>query len=230
MNRVVVNSILVAVLGYLIGGFNPSYLVAKIKGFDIRKSGSGNAGGSNALITMGKLVGIICMIIDILKAFLLVEGISYFFPNDTYLAFLGGTCCILGHIFPVYLKFKGGKGLACLGGVILAYSPLLFLILLVSEGILAFIVDYICIVPITASVIFPVVYGFMEKDMVNVVIISISSLAILYRHIENIKRISAGTEVHLSFLWKKDKEIERLKELTGKDQEDLDKGIRIKLD
>ncbi len=108
------------------------------------------------------------------------------------------------------MGFKGGKGLACLGGSILAYDALLFVIMVLSAVALAFITDYIVFVPLTASVAYPIAYGFMSGDWMGSLIFGIATVGMYYRHLENIKRIKNGTEAHLSYLWKKDKEMERI--------------------
>lgn len=207
---------LCAAIGYLIGGINPAYLIAKYKGFDIRKRGSGNAGASNAVITMGKKVGVISAILDIVKAYLAVLLAGLLVPSIPLAKVVAGVSCIIGHIFPVFMRFRGGKGLASLGGVILAFHPLVFLILLTVELVIVLIVDYICIVPITASVAFPIIYMSMTKDKIGAILYGLLAIVIFYKHIENLKRIRSGTEAHFSFLWRRKKEIERL----GGEQED----------
>lgn len=205
---------LCALTGYLIGGINPAYIIARVKGFDIRKHGSGNAGASNAVITMGKKVGIFSAVFDIIKAFASVYLARYvILPATAFAACLAGTCCIIGHIFPVFMGFRGGKGLACLGGVILALHPMVFVVLLTIELILVLIVDYICIVPITASVIYPILYGVIADDSIGALIFMLVTVVILYKHVENVRRIRNGTEAHFSYLWKKDREIERLQDV-----------------
>ena len=197
-------------IGYLIGGINPAYMIAKHRGFDIRKHGSGNAGASNAVITMGKKVGLISALFDIIKAFFAVELANFLFPTTVLAGSVAGESCILGHIFPVFMRFRGGKGLACLGGVILAFNPLVFVIMLLSELLLVLIVDYICVVPITASIVFPVVYVWMSKDAIGAALFGVIALIMLFKHVENLQRIRNGTEFHFSFLWKKNKEFDRL--------------------
>lgn len=204
--------LLCALLGYAVGTVNPSYIISKIKGFDIRKKGSGNAGASNALIVFGKLIGVLCALFDIFKATLIIWIMGLVFPSLPYVFVITGACCVLGHIFPFYMKFHGGKGLACLGGMILAYDWRVFLIMLTGELIIVLVTNYICFVPITAGIIFPVVYGILRRDLVGALILSVASACILFRHRENIKRIREGKEVHFSYLWNKDKEIARMKE------------------
>ncbi|MCR5322863.1 MAG: glycerol-3-phosphate acyltransferase [Lachnospiraceae bacterium] len=204
--------------GYLIGTINPSYIIARIKGFDIRKSGSGNAGGSNAVITMGGKIGILCSLLDILKAYMVVVLTVRFFPECTYVRSASSVAVILGHMFPFYMGFKGGKGLACLGGTILAYDPMLFVIMLTMAVVIAFVTDYIVFVPLTVSVIYPIIYCYMDhkvigtkQAVISMLILFIATLFMWNRHFENLKRIKNGTEAHLSYLWKKDKELERIK-------------------
>lgn len=199
-----------ALIGYLIGGINPAYIIAKMRGFDIRKHGSGNAGASNAVIIMGKKAGVFSALFDIAKAFFSVAFAEKLFVAEIAAGSVAGAACIVGHIFPLFMGFRGGKGLACLGGVILAFDPLVFLVILSVELILVLVVDYICIVPITASVVFPILYYSMTRDLIGTLSLLAVTVIILYKHVENLKRIKSGTEAHFSFLWKRNKEIERL--------------------
>ncbi|MBE6557918.1 MAG: glycerol-3-phosphate acyltransferase [Ruminococcaceae bacterium] len=206
--------------GYFVGTFNPSYLLARIKGYDIRSKGSGNAGASNALILFGKLRGAICALLDISKAFLVVFIMQRVFPELPLVYAFTAAACILGHIFPFYMGFKGGKGLACLAGVILCYDWRYFLIALVIEIAIALLTDYICFIPLTASIGFTLSYLIMRQDVWGTLIILVAASAIFFRHMENLKRIKAGSELRLSFLWNRKKEIERLRKNTGKSEKD----------
>lgn len=208
------------VVGYLVGTFNPAYLLAKYKGFDIRKRGSGNAGASNALILLGKARGAICAVLDIAKAFAVVFLMKKLFPDHSLVYPLTSVAVILGHIFPFYMKFKGGKGLACLCGVIMCYDWRYFLIALTVEIVIALVTNYICFIPITASVAFPISYGIMRHDIWGMLILFVSTAVILMRHMENLSRIRQGTEVHISYLWNKEKEIKRLEDNTGRNSGD----------
>ncbi len=202
-------------IGYFIGAVNPSYFIAKSKGVDIKKHGSGNAGASNVLILFGKVKGVICALIDIFKAYFAVLLTKYLFPEFFLATALTGSACILGHMFPFYMKFRGGKGLACLGGTILAFGWRVFVGLLSAELILVLIVDYICFVPMTASVVFAVTYGLMTGDVAGSLILMCVAFIIIVKHFENIKRIRNGTEAHFSYLWKKE-EKERIQKNIAK--------------
>ncbi len=206
---------LCSLIGYLIGNINPAYIISRLNGFDIRERGSGNAGASNAVITMGKRAGLFIALFDIAKAVAASLIAAYLFPQIRFAKILSGSSCILGHIFPFIMKFHGGKGLACLAGMIITFNPYLFLIMLLFEMILGFSMDYVCVVPISGSILFTVIYAFSTGDPIGTIILSAISLIILKKHIENIKRIQNGTEAHISFLWKKDQEIARIKKNTN---------------
>ena len=197
--------VLCILIGYLIGAINPSYIIAKLRGFDIREKGSKNAGASNALILFGKVLGIGCALFDIAKATFAIWLCGKLFPELTYSFAVTGVACILGHVFPFYMDFKGGKGLACLGGMILAFDCRVFLIMLAAEIIVAIVTDYICFVPLTASAVFPIVYGIMRQNARGALIISLILPLMIYKHKENLKRIKQKTEMPFSFLWNKDK-------------------------
>lgn len=197
-------------IGYFIGAINPSYIIAKVRGFDIRERGSKNAGASNALILFGKALGVTCALLDIAKAAFAIWLCGRLFPELTYSFAVTGVSCILGHIFPFYMKFKGGKGLACLGGMILAFDWRVFLLMLACEIVVALVTNYICFVPLTASVIFPIVYVVMRREPLGALIICLIIPIMIFKHRENLKRIKNGTEMRLSFLWKKDAELERM--------------------
>lgn len=201
-------------LGYAVGCINPAYLIGKLRGFDIRRSGSGNAGASNALITMGKAAGVFSMLFDIAKAVFVTQLCAALFPLFAYAFPLAASACILGHIFPFYMKFRGGKGLACLGGAVLSYNWKLFLLALAIALLLLFLTDYICIVPIAASVAFVIAYGIFSQSLPGALILLPATAAIEFRHIENLQRIKNGTEMHFSYLWRRDQELSRIKENT----------------
>ena len=147
---------------------------------------------------------------------------------------------IIGHIFPVLMNFKGGKGLASLGGLLLAMDARLFLILLAAEIVLLLLVNFICIVPITASILIPILYGVLGSDGLGwlwnadggwwgAAIISIASLVMLWRHRENVVRIAKGKEMHFSYIWMNAED--RKKELIriGKYQEKEELSEKLEL-
>lgn len=154
-------------IGYLFGAFSPSYILGAISGFDIRKRGSGNAGASNVILVLGKAAGVVCALLDIAKACLAVWITGKLFPEFTYAFPITAAACILGHIFPFYMKFRGGKGLACLGGVVLMTDVRLFLVMISIELVVVLIVNYLCVVPMSASVVYAVLYGVMTHELIS---------------------------------------------------------------
>lgn len=199
-------------VGYLMGMLNPSYILARLYGFDIRTRGSHNAGASNALLLFGKMRGFLCAIFDIFKAYLAASLARWLFPGDSLAFAMAAAACILGHIFPFYMKFRGGKGLACLAGVILAFDLRVFGLMLAFEAVIALVTNYICFVPMTAAVAFPVVYGFITGDVRGVLLLLAVAVVVLWRHGENIRRIRLGRELRLSYMWNKEKEMTRMRE------------------
>lgn len=202
--------LLCALLGYAIGSLNPAYFIGRLKGMDVRKEGSGNAGASNALILFGKIIGVVCAVFDIFKTWFAIWLCRKIFPTADLTLVATGTGCILGHIFPFCMGFKGGKGLACLGGMILSHDWRVFLAMLAAEIVVVLITDYLCFVPITASFAFSLVYGIMCSDWLGGLLLLIPAVVILLRHRENLRRIRKGTELHLSYLWRPDGELERI--------------------
>lgn len=215
------------VLAYFIGGINPAYLLGRLRGFDIRDSGSGNAGASNAVITMGKLTGLFCALFDIFKAYISVKIAIHLFPLLKIAGIIAGGSCILGHMFPVMMHFQGGKGLATLGGTVLSYDVKTFLMLLLLEILFVLVVDYICVVPISGSVIFILILT-IDCGITHGLCFLPVVLAILYCHMENLYRIHYGIEARFSYLWKKQKELDRIQQnwekLTKEQQERFKKG------
>ena len=197
------------VIGYLLGNINPAFLFARLKGYDPRVDGSGNAGASNAFILAGKTAFFATAILDILKAFLACRLCRYLFPALPVAEQIGGAACILGHMFPAALRFRGGKGLASLGGVILSWDWRAFLALLALAILIAFLTNYICFVAPTMSLLFPALYYIRTRDWPAALVLLIPAIPIFFKHAENIRRIREGTEVRMSYLWNKDGELKR---------------------
>ena len=210
--KIILSCLAIFAAAYLIGGINPAYIKSKRHGFDIRNTGTGNAGASNALLSFGKRAGVFIALIDIFKAFFIVKLSAFAFPAIKVSKELAGTGCMVGHMFPAQLRFKGGKGLSCLGGVILAFSPKCFLIMLGAEIILALIVGYSSVIPITAAIAFPVIYMIFGGCWLGFALYMCAASVMEIKHIENIRRIRAGTEIRVSYLWNKDKEMLRIQE------------------
>ena len=224
---------------YAIGCINPAYIIGKIQGMDIRKKGSGNAGASNALILMGKSVAVFSALFDIMKAAAVMWLAPVVFRDVPVIAEIAGVSCAIGHIFPIFMKFKGGKGLACLGGILLAIDWRLLLILLATEILIVLLVDYICVVPITASIILPVLYGVLGDLGIGwlrraaggwaaIGVLCVITVVILCKHIYNLRRIAHGTELRFSYMWMKDRDAEIARVHANQARWDAEKEARGK--
>ena len=201
MRVINMNVLLCAAMGYLLGMINPAYIFGRIHGFDIRQFGSRNAGATNATMIMGKATGIVCVFVDIFKAFASYRVAVRLFPMLSFAGVLAGTACILGHIFPVWMHFSGGKGLACMLGMMLAHNWKLFLALLIAEILLVLLMGYICLMALTLSVVFPVAYVIGTGDTIGLCVLALLIPVVVYKHMPNILRIAQGKEMRVSWLW-----------------------------
>ena len=199
-----------ALIGYFIGCINPAVAVGRLKGYDPNKSGSGNPGASNTVIMAGKGAGLAVALFDIFKAAAACCLAAYLFPELRVAMPVAGVACVLGHIYPVFLRFHGGKGLACLGGVILAYDPKTLLLMLSIAIVLGLACRYVCVVTTTMYLVWPVYYGLLTRFWLGAAILAIPFVPILLRHLQNFRRIRSGEELRLSFLWNKAGELERI--------------------
>ena len=186
------------VLGaYLLGCSNMALYLSKWKGVNLRAAGSKNLGASNAFALMGWKAGVIVGIHDIGKAVLAVFLAKWIFPDAVLLPFINGVACVLGHMFPFYLKFKGGKGFASYLGMIIAINWKFALCILAAVVILTLVTDYIVVGTVTSVVSFPI-YTAVKSGWVPLAILCVATFAILFKHRENFVRIWNGTEIGFS--------------------------------
>lgn len=189
---------LLAAAGYLCGCSNLAYFLAKARGFDIRTRGSNNAGASNATVTMGLKAGVAVAIHDAAKAFLPALAASLLFPSLPLAGAVVGVGAVLGHIFPFYLGFQGGKGFASFLGMILALDWQFFFAILLAALLITLITDYIAIATLTTAISFPTyLFFFRQAGWLIVAVICIATLVILCKHAINIRRIVTGQEIGL---------------------------------
>lgn len=191
------NYIICLLIGYFLGNINAAYIISKFKGFDIRTMGSKNAGASNATIIMGWKIGIIVGLFDILKAFIAVSIAISLFPNLELAAIITGTSCVLGHIFPLHMRFKGGKGLASYIGMILAIDWRVFIVIGLIIVFITLITNYIALATLTTVTIYPLYQLYMRGNILSLIMLIIVGLIIYCKHLSNIKRILSGKEVGL---------------------------------
>ena len=185
-----------ALLGYLLGCSNLAYFLAKARGFDIRGRGSNGAGASNATITMGLKAGVLVALHDVLKAVLAVLLASRLFPAAPWAGILAGGCAVLGHMFPFYLKCRGGKGFASFLGMILALDWRFFLLILLAAVLITVVTDYIVFATAATVVTFPP-WLYLVRGNHAAALLAAVSLIILLKHVPNFIRLTRGEEIGL---------------------------------
>ena len=199
---------IVAIIAYLIGSINFSVILSKkMAGFDVREKGSGNAGTTNMLRSVGKKAAAITLVCDILKgviAILIAMLMNKILPNSNgaLLVQIAGVAVILGHTFPIFFKFKGGKGVATSLGVLIMSNWQIGLICLVFALILIILTQMVSVGSIAAAILYPVLTIFIPQNYIipgNYIIYSIVlAVIIVFNHRENVKRLLSGTENRIS--------------------------------
>ena len=201
--------IIVAIIAYLLGSISFSVIFSKrIGGFDVREKGSGNAGSTNVLRTVGKKAAALTLLCDCLKGVLAVligfiVGKIAKNADASLLVQLAGIFVVVGHTFPVFFKFKGGKGVATSLGVLLITNWQIALICLVFALLLMALTRFVSLGSCAAAVLFPVLTIFIHTNYLvpgNYVIYGIIlAVFVLYNHRTNIQRLLTGKENKLSF-------------------------------
>ncbi|MFH1552381.1 MAG: glycerol-3-phosphate 1-O-acyltransferase PlsY [Candidatus Omnitrophota bacterium] len=191
------------IAAYLIGAFPTAYVAGKLlKGIDIRKYGSGNVGATNVFRTLGKVPGFLVFAIDFLKGTAAVTliplGLQKISPDivGTYgfIYIMLGAAAISGHIWPVFLAFKGGKGVATTAGVMVGLSPGIFLVCFAVWIIVFAIWKYVSLASIIAAVALPVFAALAGKSLDFILFCAVLCMVGIYAHRDNIRRLIQGTE------------------------------------
>ena len=193
--------VLVIVLAYLIGCVSSAYIISKaLFGIDIRTKGSKNAGTTNALRTFGFKAGLLTFLGDYFKgtiAVLVAMFIAYKGHLDIDLAkYIAALAVVAGHNWPIFLKFKGGKGVATTYGAMLGIAPLPTLASMLFFIVLVLVTKYVSVGSICGVCLFPVLM-YMRSDYIGIWVCILLSISVIYKHKENIKRLLKGQERRL---------------------------------
>ena len=205
MSAVYAVYVLVGVIAYLLGSINFAIIFSKkFAGFDVREKGSNNAGTTNVLRTVGKKAAALTLICDILKgvvAVLVAMLVAKIWDeaDSEVLKYLAGLMSIIGHTFPIYYGFKGGKGVATSLGVLLIVNPKIGLICLVFALIIMIATKWVSLGSVMAATLFPILTVFMTDNFGAKVISILIGVLVIFNHRTNIKRLKEGTENKLSF-------------------------------
>ena len=202
--------LVIAVVSYLLGSIPFGYLLVRIfRGEDVRQTGSGNIGATNVARTGSKWLAIATLMLDALKGYVAVFHVFFFAghhpdhlpqfgPHTVYiLAALAAFFAIVGHMFPVWLRFKGGKGVATSVGAFLGIAPAAVLVCLVAFALIIGVTRYVSLGSILGAAVFPIAAWWLQpetRDAAVMVFIVASSLLIIIRHKDNIGRLLAGNE------------------------------------
>lgn len=189
---------LMFILAYLLGSIPSGLIVGKAaKGIDIREHGSGNLGATNAFRTLGVKAGSIVISADILKG-TLASALPFFMQLDIH-TLLAGVAAVIGHSFPIFAKFKGGKAVATSGGVLLFYAPFLFITMIAAFFLFLYISKYVSLSSMLTG-IYTFIYSIFTKDVFLIIVVAVLAGFVIYRHIANLKRILNKTEPKIKWL------------------------------
>ena len=199
--------ITVAIVAYVIGSINFAVIFSrKFAGFDVREKGSKNAGTTNVLRTVGKKVALLTLVCDILKGVLAIlvailaeymwEGLDV-----TTLKYIAGFMVILGHTFPIFFEFRGGKGVATAIGVLLMLNWKIGLICLVFGLLIIALTKMVSLGSILSAILFPILIIFLQENVtfIGIVFSFLIAILVIFNHRSNLKRIKEGKESKISF-------------------------------
>ncbi len=181
------------VLSYLLGSIPAGLLLSKAKGQDPRRVGSGNIGATNVMRTAGRTLGIVTLFCDMLKGFVPV-WLAIYYGQPSGVVAAAGLAAFAGHLFPLYLRFKGGKGVATALGVFLAMKPLAVLVVFIVFLGTLFIWGYVSLASLAGTALIPFVLLALDAPSGFVLAAAIMAVFIFVRHKDNIRRLLAGVE------------------------------------
>jgi len=194
----IIKAILIIAVCYLIGSIPFGVIIGRVfKGVDIRDSGSGNIGAANAIRTLGIVPGILVLLLDVAKGFFAVYLSTHLMPNAPLMNVIAGLTAVIGHNSSIFLKFKGGKGIATTFGVFLALNWQIALICLATYVIMVFITRYSSVGSLSGTLAMPVCMYIFHQPPEYFWFSIIAAAFAFYKHKENIKRLLKGEEIRM---------------------------------
>lgn len=175
-------------IGYLIGCFNPAAMIAKRKHIDLKQEGTGNLGATNATYVLGRTAGITVLLMDILKSILSAKLVKLIFPQIVYIGMISCIGCILGHCFPIFMGFQGGKGLAAFAGMVLEYNFFFAFPIVIPGSLLVFLLNTGVAAPVWGCLMFPILVACNHGSTTEIILAVIASCVILWTHRDNLKK------------------------------------------
>lgn len=188
-------ALVIITLSYLLGSIPFGVLISKYKGINLKEKGSGNIGATNVLRTVGKGAAAFTLLGDLLKGSLSVF-IANNFLHEPWIAFTG-IAVIVGHIFPVFIRFKGGKGVATTFGVVLIYSPIVAISAILLWSVVVFTFRYSSLGAIITFLFLPAIVAILDPDKMKLYFSIFISIIIILKHKDNLLRIFKGAETKI---------------------------------
>lgn len=204
----IVKAVLLVIGAYLLGSIPWGFIIGKLNGVDVRQVGSKNIGATNVTRCVGKMAGKLCFALDFIKGALPVLAAQYVFAGNHFLQEISVIAALLatviGHMFPIFLNFKGGKGVSTAAGAILALAPFPLLIALVVWVVVFLVSRYVSLASISAAAVLPIVawvcylteanFGRLSNSPLVLVFLTLVAVLAIVRHRSNIQRLLNGTE------------------------------------
>lgn len=204
-------ALLSLILGYFIGNFNTAAVVGRVKKVDLKQEGTGNLGATNTTMVLGRKAGAFVLIFDVAKSFIAARLARWLFPHLAVSGMLASIGVILGHCFPITMHFSGGKGLAAFGGMMLAYNPVVFVIVVLSGIGIMVLLDIGVAAPLLGTVMFPLLAYLFSHDIPTTACAVIASMIILCTHLDNVHKTREHSDMKVKnyfrdILFKKNRE------------------------
>lgn len=181
-------------IGYLIGCISPAAWISKKKNVNLKQEGTKNLGATNTALVLGRYAGYFVLFFDMLKSVFSYKLARFLFPQLVAAGIIACIGVILGHCFPVFLHFQGGKGLAAFGGLVLAHSIRMFLVLLSFGIVVALILDYGVYLAISAATLFPILNYIRSGNIAESFTAAIASSLVILMHWSNLRRAITGED------------------------------------
>ena len=176
------------ILGYAMGCLNPAAWIGKKNHIDLKQAGTGNLGATNTTMVLGRKAGAFVLVFDVAKSFLAARLARWLLPQLAVSGMLASIGVILGHCFPITMHFSGGKGLAAFGGMMLAYNPVVFVIVVLSGIGIMVLLDIGVAAPLLGTVMFPLLAYLFSHDIPTTACAVIASVIILCTHLDNVHK------------------------------------------
>ena len=198
--------IICILIGYLLGNIQAAYIIGRLfYNIDIREQGSKNAGSANAVVVWGWHIGLITFIVDVSKAAAAIWLVQWLYPGESILPILAGLFAVIGHIYPVIMKLKGGKGVASVIGIMVGVDPMIAIVLAITIVIISFVTNQLFWGEFFGLGSFPVAVYLLGYPIEVIILVSISSILSIYRLKGNFFRTISGEEATVMSEIKKSK-------------------------